>query len=82
LRDLFALQQKVDMHMSIFATSRYGETIESFFRGCSRRVIRANEADVRMFLDGKLHGFQPWVSNNFALKNDIKTKLSEAADGM
>jgi hypothetical protein len=68
--------------MSIFATSRYGETIERFFKECPRLMIRANEADVLKLLDGKLEGFQPWVSNNLALKNDIKTKLSETADGM
>jgi Cdc6-like AAA superfamily ATPase len=82
LRELFRLQKVDGICVSFFATSRHGMLIESSFMNSLKKIIRADEADVRKYLDGRLEQFQPWVVREGSLIREIKETISKATDGM
>ena len=81
LSELFSLQKR---HRSnILATSRLIPEIVDRFKGSSESLdIRANHADVEMYLEGHICQLSSFVQRNGQLQTDIKTGISEAVDGM
>lgn len=80
LSEMFSLQAKAGA--SFFATSRFIPEITSEFGHGLILEIRANDDDVKRYLDRKISQLQPFVQRNPALQEEIKAKITKAADGM
>ncbi|KAN0069147.1 hypothetical protein V8E54_012776, partial [Elaphomyces granulatus] len=80
LREIFNLQAKTGVN--VFATSRFIQDIENQFSGSIKLEIRASDADVQKYLDGKLQNSQSWVLKNLNLQAEIRSRITKAADGM
>jgi len=80
LSEIFNLQAKTAV--SLFATSRFIPEIErDFERGLSLEVRASNE-DVQRYLDSHMLQLPSFVSTNLDLKEEIKTAIVNAVDGM
>ena len=78
---LFSLQQDGDVR--IMATGRdIPEVTELFSEGCLKSVIRANDDDVRTYLEPRLKSLGRSVQKDEKLQAMIIDKIIEAADGM
>ncbi|KAG9229619.1 hypothetical protein BJ875DRAFT_537610 [Amylocarpus encephaloides] len=82
LSNLFQLQEKYGVHVSLFATSRPLSSIEKVFEGNSKLEIRVSEEDVREYLDGYLFQLPGFVARNLELQEEIKTAIVHAISGM
>ncbi|CAI7620936.1 unnamed protein product [Penicillium pancosmium] len=82
LKDVFHLRSHTETTCSIFATSRYNQLIEELFEKAPRRIIRAQEEDVRKYLDMRIKGFQSKTLNDISLEEEVKVKITGAADGI
>jgi hypothetical protein len=80
LSEILGLQNRSTA--SVFATSRPIPEITKSFNGSSLREIRANEQDVRTYIDGHLSKLPSFVGQNLNLQEEIKTKIAEVVDGM
>ena len=83
LSKIFNLQAKTAV--SLFATSRFIPEIEKEFERGKRGLsleIRASDEDVQRYLDGHMFQLPSFVSNNLHLKEEIKTAIVNAVDGM
>lgn len=69
---------------NIFATSRFIPDIEKEFkkRGADWMEIRANDEDVRRYLDGHKSQFRSFVLEDPELEEKVKATIVKAADGM
>ncbi|KAI7972793.1 hypothetical protein EIK77_003939 [Talaromyces pinophilus] len=78
---LFRLQKETDANL--FATSRFIPEITERFKESFNVEIRADEQDVRRYLDERaLESLPPFVAEDRKLLDDIKTKIVKAVDGM
>ena len=64
------------------ATSRFIPDITEEFKGSPSLEIRANDGDVRKYLDGHMSRLRPFVSRKPDLQEEIKTQIVKAVDGM
>jgi len=80
LSELFRLQAQTGA--SLFATSRFIPEIEKEFKGSILLEIRANNEDVQRYLDGHMSRLPSFVSRSSDLKEEIKTEIIKAVDGM
>ncbi|KAL2689263.1 hypothetical protein Neosp_003315 [[Neocosmospora] mangrovei] len=81
LRELFALQKSCST--SLFMTSRIIPDIQENFTGNTIELeIRASDEDVDRYLDSRVDSLSKVVRNNPKLREDIKTKLIRAVNGM
>jgi Cdc6-like AAA superfamily ATPase len=80
LSELFRLQAQSGA--SLFATSRFIPEIEKEFTGSILLEIRANNEDVQRYLDGHMSRLPSFVSRSSDLKEEIKTEIIKAVDGM
>jgi len=78
LSEIFSLQIKSGA--SIFATSRFIPDIIEKFRGSTSVEIRATEEDVQRYLDGRISESESVVLKS--CREDIKTEITKAVDGM
>jgi len=78
LSDIFALQQK--SKVNIFATSRFIPEVTEKFMGYTSLEIRANNGDVRKYLEGRILQSDRELLKNF--REEIITKITEVVDGM
>lgn len=80
LLEIFALQAKC--RANIFATSRPIPEVTEIFKGLKSLGIRASKEDVERYLEGhigQLSAFDEWSQR---LRDEIKTRISDAVDGM
>ncbi len=77
---LFNLQAKCGINL--ITTSRLSSSIEKELEGSSRLEIRASEEDVRRYLDGHLFRLPGFVARSLELREEIKTDIIKAVDGM
>ena len=80
LSEIFNLQAKTGA--SLFATSRFIPNITEEFKGSPSLEIRANDKDVRGYLDGQMSQLRPFVLRNPDLQEEIKTEIVKAVNGM
>ena len=80
LSAIFNLQAKT--RTSLFATSRFIPGITEQFTGSLSLEIRANDGDVRRYLDGHMSQLRPFVSRKPDLQEEIKAEIVKAVDGM
>ncbi|KAK9850017.1 Nucleoside phosphorylase [Penicillium brevicompactum] len=80
VQEIFAFQDGVKANL--FATSRKIEQIESKFQAATKIEIRANDEDVKKYLDKRLQDSQSLSSQGAPLKQNIKDTISKAVDGM
>ena len=80
LSSLFKL--RTECSMNLFITSQPIPNIEKEFVGNSTLEIRASEEDVRRYLDDHLVGFPRFVDENSELREEIKTAIIKAVNGM
>ena len=80
MSEIFNLQAKTGANF--FATSRYIPDIIKEFEGSISLEIRANDGDVRRYLDGKISRLRPFVLRNTTLQEEIRTEIINAVDGM
>ncbi|KAH7237429.1 hypothetical protein B0J15DRAFT_538684 [Fusarium solani] len=81
LRELFALQKSCGA--SLFMTSRIMPDIqENFTDNAIELEIRASEEDVGRYLDSRVASLSKVVRNNPKLREDIKTEVVRAVNGM
>jgi hypothetical protein len=80
LSEIFALQVKCGTN--IFATSRFLPEITTRFSQSTTVEIRANDEDVKRYLEGHMRQLPAFVESNQQLQEEIKTKISDAVDGM
>jgi hypothetical protein len=67
---------------NIFATSRFNPEIATKFSASMSVEIRARDDDVRTYLEGQMGQLPSFVKRNRQLQDEIKTKISDAVDGM
>lgn len=80
LSGIFHIQAKTGMNL--FATSRNIPKIQSKFKNCKSIEIRASEDDLQKYLLGQMPRLPGFVSKKPDLQEEIKTKITRAADGM
>jgi Cdc6-like AAA superfamily ATPase len=81
LAELFNLQ--VRTRANFLATSRFIPEIEKEFTGRSTKLeIRASDDDLQTYLDGHMLRLPSFVSHSEDLRNEIKTAIINAVDGM
>ncbi|PVH90366.1 hypothetical protein DM02DRAFT_500703, partial [Periconia macrospinosa] len=80
LSDLFSLQAKSGAN--IFTTSRFIPEITEKFKGSIALEIVASDEDVRRYLGGHMSRLPGFVGRNEELKEEIKTEIVKAVDGM
>jgi len=80
LSEILDLQAKTGANL--FATSRFIPEIEKEFKRGLSLEIRASDEDVQRYLDSHMFQLPSFVSNNLNLKEEIKTAIVNAADGM
>ncbi|KAF2183470.1 ankyrin [Zopfia rhizophila CBS 207.26] len=78
--EIFTLQAKCGVNL--FATSRFIPEIVDLFNDSVLLEIRASSHDVERYLDGHMGQLPSFVQQNRQLREDIKTGISEAVDGM
>ena len=80
LSEMFSLQEKFGANL--LATSRYIPEITEKFNGSLRLEIRASNQDVQRYLDGHMSQLPGCVLRNSDLKNEIRSDIIKAVDGM
>jgi hypothetical protein len=80
LLEIFNLQAK--SRANVFATTRFIPEITERFKGSMSLEIRANEHDVRRYVDGHMSHLPSFVGRSLDLQEEIKTKIIKAVDGM
>ncbi|KAI9745907.1 MAG: hypothetical protein M1818_000588 [Claussenomyces sp. TS43310] len=80
LAELFNLQAKHGAN--IFATSRFVPEVTTKFSQSMSIEIRASDTDVQRYLEGHMGQLPPFVQQDQQLQDFIKTKISDAVDGM
>lgn len=80
LPHLFSLRTK--NKVKLFATSRQIPEIANEFNGCLSREILATDEDVGTYLDGHISLLPKFVLKSPELKEEIKTQLIKAVEGM
>lgn len=77
---LFGLQTKTDT--SLMVTTRPSIGIEQSFQEYSNIEIRANDDDVKCFVDDQLHRLPKFVRGDAELQREIKDGIVQAVDGV
>lgn len=67
---------------NFFATSRFVLEITAMFDKSQSLEIRATARDIEMYLDGRMSQLEAFGDWNDQLREDIKTTISGAVDGM
>jgi hypothetical protein len=80
LLELFNLQTRYGAN--IFATSRFIPEISYQFKGTMTLEISASPDDVARYLEGHIGQLPSFVQQNQQLQEEIKTRISDAVDGM
>jgi Cdc6-like AAA superfamily ATPase len=80
LSEIFNLQAKTGA--SFFATSRFIPEIAKEFEGNISLEIRASDDDVQRYLDAEMSRLRPFASRNSTLREEIKSEIVKAVDGM
>jgi Cdc6-like AAA superfamily ATPase len=80
LAGLFSLYTKCGANL--FVTSRPISSIEKEFKGNPMLEIRANDKDVRRYLEAHMLRLPGFVVRSLELQEEIKTRIVEAVDGM
>jgi Cdc6-like AAA superfamily ATPase len=81
LSSVFNLQSQ--SHANIFATSRFIREIESQFKGCIQKEIRAQYDDILRYLDGRIPQLlRSQISKYHDLQDLIRREIVNAVDGM
>jgi hypothetical protein len=78
--EVFKLQDSTTAN--IFATSRSIPDIETHFDGCPSLEILASDEDVSTYLDNHLSQLPGFVLNNPDLRDQVKSKITTAVEGM
>jgi hypothetical protein len=68
--------------INLFATSRFIPEIIEEFKQDPSLEIRADEQDVRGYIDGRIFDLPPFVRERPDLLREIKTEIVRAVDGM
>ncbi|UKZ49278.1 hypothetical protein TrVGV298_003523 [Trichoderma virens] len=68
--------------VNVFVTSRYIPEVTMQFLSNISLEIRANESDVKKYLEGHIRELSSFVGEDRQLQEEIKTVISEAVDGM
>jgi hypothetical protein len=80
LSEIFSLLAKTGANF--FATSRQNPYIENEFKGRISLEILASDEDVRRYFDGHMSELPAYVLKRPDLQEEIKTEITEAAEGM
>jgi Cdc6-like AAA superfamily ATPase len=80
LSEIFNLHAK--SRANLFMTSRSIPEVTKKFEGCISLEIRANEHDVRRYIDSHILHLPSFVGHNPDLQEEIKTEIVNAVDGM
>lgn len=80
LSELFSLQAKCGANL--FVTSRFIPEITEYFQGSISLEIRASEHDVRRYVEGHMAYLPSFVGRSPDLREDVKTCIIKAVDGM
>lgn len=80
LAELLCLQTKY--RANVFTTSRFIPEITETLANFVSLEIRASEHDVGKYLDGHMSHLPRFVQQSEELRNEIKTKIVKAIDGM
>ncbi len=74
------LQKDVDLR--IMVTSRFIHDMGKEFKSAARLEIRANDSDVRRFIEGQIDRLPNCVKRDEVLQEFVKDRIVEAVDGM
>ena len=80
LTEIFDLQKKCGANF--FATSRFIPEITETFARSNSIEIRASKDDVHRYVEGHIGQLLSFVQKNKELQEEIKTRISDAVDGM
>lgn len=80
LSELFKVQ--AETNVNIFATSRPILEIEKMFQGCISLDVVASREDIYKYVDGHMSILPKFVHDNTDLKEQIKTEITNIAQGM
>ncbi|KAI9839251.1 MAG: hypothetical protein M1819_003245 [Sarea resinae] len=82
LSEMLRLQARTKAQAKLLATSRFIPDIVQAFEGCLSIEIRAQEEDVRQYLDSQMSLLPSFVSRMPDLRDMIKAEIVKAVDGM
>lgn len=68
--------------INIFATSRFIPEIVDTFNQAVSLEIRAASQDIGMYIEGRMQEMPAFVQRNSQLQEEIRAKVSDAADGV
>jgi Cdc6-like AAA superfamily ATPase len=77
---LFTLQERYGVN--IFATSRFITGISYRFESAKSLEIRASEYDIKRYLENSMKNLRAFIQEDEKLRDEIKLRISKAADGM
>ncbi|KAK5988600.1 Receptor-interacting serine/threonine-protein kinase 4 [Cladobotryum mycophilum] len=80
LSNIFNIQARCGVNL--LATSRFIPDIVDLFTGCVFLEIRADRSDVDNYLESHLESLPSLVQQDLALREEIKTEILEAVNGM
>ncbi|KAH6995460.1 hypothetical protein BKA56DRAFT_509110, partial [Ilyonectria sp. MPI-CAGE-AT-0026] len=80
LTEIFNLEVKCGAN--VFVTSRFIPEITEKFKESTILDIRASTEDVRRYVDGHMSHLPSFVTRRSDLKEDVKTEIVKAVDGM
>lgn len=79
---VFSVQTQLIGKVSLLATTRFIPGILDQFMNVPRLEIRADDVDVRRYLDSQMNRLPRQVATNVAFCTEIKDKIVECVDGM
>ena len=82
LSELFLLQSQSKTVVCLLTTTRFIPEILDQFEHCATLEIRASDDDVSKYLDGQMSRLAPCVARRNDLRDEIKTTIIKATDGM
>lgn len=68
--------------INLLFTSRFMPEIVNRFKGALRREVRADERDVKKYIESRMNELPLFARNNADLKEDISLALLRSVDGM
>ena len=80
--EVFTLQRAGLTQIRFLATSRPLPQILRHFSGCISKPVRATDEDIRRYIDSQMHRMREFVQRDESLKEEIKTKIVTAVEGV
>jgi Cdc6-like AAA superfamily ATPase len=80
INQLWDIQE--EPNVNVLVTSRFIPDIEQKYISASKLEIRASDHDIKCFVASQILSLPNCIQNDYALKTDVQTRITERSDGM